>query len=85
MKDADVATFRVLPRNYAIDAGRVYFAGREMQDANSGDFEVLDSGLYARDDKAVFYAGQNLEDVVPDGLVVKGSRAVTADGRTFVD
>lgn len=82
--EADPETFKMLTKNYSLDAGHVFFDGK-LLDADSGSFEVIDNGLYALDNKRVFYAGKILKDVSPDGFTVKGSRAFAADGRTFFE
>lgn len=82
--DADPETFKMLTKNYSLDAGHVFFDGK-LIDADSGSFEVIDNGLYAVDDKRVFYAGKILKDTSPDGFIVKGPRAFAADGRTFFE
>lgn len=69
--DADPATFEMLTRSYAMDTGHVFFEGKTLLDANAGSFQVIDNGLYAIDDKSVFYAGEKLSDVSPVGFVVK--------------
>ncbi len=67
---ADPATFKMLTKVYSIDAGSVFYDGKSI-DANSGSFEVIDNGLYALDDKSVFYAGNLLKDISPEGFTVK--------------
>jgi hypothetical protein len=42
-----------------------------MPEANAGSFRAIDSGLYAVDDKSVFYAGKLLKNAIPQGLIVK--------------
>lgn len=54
-------TFKLLTKSYSIDAGHVFFDGKNIREANSGSFEVIENGLYAVDDKSVFYAGKILE------------------------
>lgn len=81
---ADPETFKMITKHYSADAGHVFFEGK-LIDADSGSFEVIDNGLYAVDDKRVFYAGKILENTSPDGFTVKGSRAFAADGRTFFE
>jgi len=71
IKDADPATFKMLTKEYSLDAGSVYFDGKNIPQANSGSFEVIDKGLYAVDDKAVFYAGNILTNTSPEGFSVK--------------
>lgn len=83
IQDADPETFRMLTKDYAIDAGHVFFHGRNIPEANSGSFYVIKSGLYAADDRSVFYAGKLLENTAPEGFIVRGPRAFAADGRTF--
>lgn len=82
---ADPETFKMLTKNYSMDAGHVFFDGKNIPEANSGSFEVIESGLYAIDDKSVFYAGKLLKNTSPEGFTVKGPRAFTADGRTFFE
>lgn len=82
--EADPETFKMLTKNYSLDAGHVFFDGK-LIDADSGSFEVIDNGLYAVDDERVFYAGKILKDTSPDGFIVKGPRAFAADGRTFFE
>lgn len=82
--EADPETFKMLTKNYSLDAGHVFFDGK-LIDADSGSFEVIDNGLYAVDDKRVFYAGKILKDTSPDGFTVKGPRAFARDGRTFFE
>lgn len=82
--EADPETFKMLTKNYSLDAGHVFFDGK-LIDADSGSFEVIDNGLYAVDDERVFYAGKILGDTSPDGFIVKGPRAFAADGRTFFE
>ncbi len=79
--EADTTTFKMLTKYYSADTGHVFYDGKLMQ-ANSGSFEVIDNGLYAVDDKSVFYAGKVLKNTSPEGFIVKGPRAFTADGRT---
>lgn len=83
--EADPDTFKMITKSYSADAGHVFFDGKNITEANSGSFEVIDNGLYAVDDKHVFYAGNVLQNTSPDGFVVKGPRAFTADGRTFFE
>ena len=83
--DADTETFKMLTKNYSFDAGHVFFDGKNIPEANSGSFEVIENGLYAVDDKSVFYAGKILKNTSPEGFVVKWPRAFTADGRTFFE
>lgn len=83
--EADVDTFKMLTKNYSMDAGHVFFDGKNIPEANAGSFEVIESGLYAVDDKSVFYAGKILKNTSPEGFTVKGPRAFTADGRTFFE
>lgn len=85
IQGADTETFKMLTKHYSIDAGRVYFDGNNIPEANSGSFLVIDDGLYAQDDDQVFYAGKVLEGVSPAGFVVRGPRAFAADGRTFFE
>lgn len=69
--DADPETFRMLTKQYSVDAGHVFFEGRNISEADSGSFEVIDNGLYAIDAKSVFYAGRLLKDTSPTGFTVK--------------
>lgn len=71
IREADPETFKMLTKNYSLDAGHVFFDGVNMPEANAGSFRVIDSGLYAVDDKSVFYAGKLLKNAVPEGLIVK--------------
>jgi len=71
IKEADPETFKMLTKHYSLDAGHVFFDGVNIPEANSGSFRVIDSGLYAIDDKSVFYAGKLLKNAIPEGLVVK--------------
>lgn len=71
MREADPETFKMLTKDYSVDAGHVFFDGKLIADADSGSFEVIDNGLYAVDDKHVFYAGKILKDTSPDGFTVK--------------
>jgi hypothetical protein len=61
----------MLTKNYSIDAGHVFFDGANILEANSGSFRVINSGLYALDDKHVFYAGKLLKNAFPEGFIVK--------------
>ena len=85
ISEADPETFKMITKNYSVDAGHVFFDGKLLPDADSGSFEVIDNGLYAVDDKRVFYAGKILKDTSPDGFTVKGPRAFARDGRTFFE
>ncbi len=71
IKEADPETFKMLTKYYSLDAGHVFFDGVNMPEANAGSFRVIDSGLYAADDKSVFYAGKLLKNAIPQGLIVK--------------
>ena len=71
IKEADPETFKMLTKHYSLDAGHVFFDGVNMSEANAGSFRVIDSGLYAVDDKSVFYAGKLLKNAIPQGLIVK--------------
>lgn len=71
IKEADPETFKMLTKHYSLDAGHVFFDGVNMPEANAGSFRVIDSGLYAVDDKSVFYAGKLLKNAIPQGLIVK--------------
>ncbi len=82
--DADPATFKLLTDMYSTDSGNVFYDGKNIN-ADSGSFEVVDKGLYAFDNANVFYAGEILKNTSPEGFVVKGPRAFTADGRTFFE
>lgn len=61
----------MLTKSYSVDAGHVFFDGKNIPEANSGSFEVIDNGLYAVDDKRVFYAGNILANTSPEGFIVK--------------
>lgn len=85
IREADPETFKMITKNYSVDAGHVFFDGKNIPEADSGSFEVIDNGLYAVDDKRVYYAGRVLKDTSPVGFTVKGPRAFAADGRTFFE
>jgi DKNYY family len=71
IKEADPEKFKMLTKHYSLDAGHVFFDGMNIPEANSGSFRVIDNGLYAIDDKSVFYAGKLLKNAIPEGLIVK--------------
>lgn len=54
--EADPETFKMITKSYSIDSGHVFFEGKLVNGADSGSFEVIDNGLYAIDDRSVFYA-----------------------------
>jgi hypothetical protein len=83
--EADPETFKMLTKNYSIDAGHVFFDGANILEANSGSFRVINSGLYALDDKHVFYAGKLLKNALPEGFIVKWSRGFSTNGYVFFE
>jgi len=85
IKEADPETFKMLTKHYSLDAGHVFFDGINMPEANAGSFRVIDSGLYAVDDKSVFYAGKLLKNAIPEGLIVKGPRAFSSNDYVFFE
>lgn len=85
IQDADPETFKMLTKHYSLDAGHVFFDGMNIPEANAGSFRVIDSGLYAIDDKSVFYAGKLLKNAIPEGLVVKWPRAFSTNGYVFFE
>jgi hypothetical protein len=85
IKEADPETFKMLTKNYSLDAGHVFFDGVNIPEANAGSFRVIDSGLYAVDDKSVFYAGKLLKNALPEGLIVKWPRAFSANDYVFFE
>lgn len=85
IKEADPETFKMLTKHYSLDAGHVFFDGINIPEANAGSFRVIDSGLYAVDDKSVFYAGKLLKNAIPEGLIVKGPRAFSSNDYVFFE
>lgn len=85
IQEADPETFKMLTKHYSLDAGHVFFDGVNIPEANAGSFRVIDSGLYAVDDKSVFYAGKLLKNAIPEGLIVKGSRAFSSNDYVFFE
>ncbi len=85
IKEADPETFKMLTKHYSLDAGHVFFDGVNMPEANAGSFRAIDSGLYAVDDKSVFYAGKLLKNAIPQGLIVKWPRAFSVNDYVFFE
>lgn len=46
---------------------------------------MIDNGLYAVDEEGVFYAGNIISGISPEGFVVTGARAFDSEGRTFFE
>ncbi|WP_077927917.1 DKNYY domain-containing protein [Wohlfahrtiimonas populi] len=72
---ADPLTFELLDPNddrYAKDATRVYLAGKVIEGANPKYFKHIQGSFY-KDDRYVFYVGEQLEDSDAESFFVLGS------------
>jgi hypothetical protein len=80
--DADLATFKVLSRNWAATSRGVMYAGVPRPEVDAASLQILEHG-WARDKNSVYYLGAAVRDADPASLRVLNAHYAMDNAHVF--